>query len=92
MLYVATPLPSVLVTHLFRLRPACSCAPIDSRLPPQDVSKVRFGALTPHAVECLRHIRDFFGVTFKLDADQESRTVLLTCLGLGYTNFAKKVT
>ena len=53
---------------------------------------MRFGALTPHAVECLRHIRDFFGVTFKLDADQESRTVLLTCLGLGYTNFAKKVT
>ena len=60
--------------------------------PLQDVSKVRFGALTPHAVECLRHIRDFFGVTFKLEADQETRTVLLTCLGLGYTNFAKKVT
>lgn len=43
-------------------------------------------------MECLRHIRDVFGVTFKIKPDPETKTVLVSCLGVGYTNYAKKVT
>ncbi|KAF0687225.1 Aste57867_20987 [Aphanomyces stellatus] len=61
-------------------------------LSPEDVSKVRFGKLTPYSIQYLRHLRDFFGVTFKIKADNETKTVLLTCLGVGFKNLSKKVT
>ncbi|OQS00483.1 RNA 3'-terminal phosphate cyclase [Thraustotheca clavata] len=61
-------------------------------LSPEDVSKVRFGKLTPYSIQYLRHLRDFFGVTFKIKADNDSKTVLLSCLGLGFKNLSKKVT
>lgn len=61
-------------------------------LSPEDVSKVRVGSLTDAGMDCLRHIRDVFGVTFKIKPDPATRTVLLSCMGVGYTNFAKKVT
>ena len=80
MLVIATPL--LTPTPL----PAPSCHDL------QDVSKIRIGTLSPHAIEALRHIRDFFGVTFQIEADRETKSVLCTCLGLGFTNYAKKVT
>ncbi|CAK4290458.1 unnamed protein product [Aphanomyces euteiches] len=61
-------------------------------LSPEDVSKVRFGKLTPYSIQYLRHLRDFFGVTFKIKADNDTQTVLLSCLGLGFKNLSKKVT
>mmetsp|Transcript_10871 Transcript_10871/g.37881 ORF Transcript_10871/g.37881 Transcript_10871/m.37881 type:complete len:396 (-) Transcript_10871:56-1243(-) len=61
-------------------------------LSPEDVSKVRVGSLTDAGMDCLRHIRDVFGTTFKIKADPATRTVLLSCLGTGYINYAKKVT
>ncbi|KAG9413888.1 rRNA-processing endoribonuclease [Aphanomyces cochlioides] len=61
-------------------------------LSPEDVSKVRFGKLTPYSIQYLRHLRDFFGVTFKIKADNDTKTVLLSCLGLGFKNLSKKVT
>ncbi|KAE9351238.1 putative RNA 3'-terminal phosphate cyclase-like protein [Phytophthora fragariae] len=61
-------------------------------LGPEDVAKVRFGKLTPYSIECLRHLRDFFGITFKIKPDPETKTVLLSCLGVGFKNLAKKVT
>ncbi|RLN72479.1 hypothetical protein BBJ28_00001051 [Nothophytophthora sp. Chile5] len=61
-------------------------------LSPEDVSKVRFGKLTPYSIQCLRHLRDFFGITFKIKPDPETKTVLLSCLGTGFKNLAKKVT
>lgn len=61
-------------------------------LSPEDVSKVRFGKLTPYSIEQLRQLRMFFGVTFKIRADESSKTVLLSCLGVGYKNVSKKVT
>lgn len=50
----------------------------------------------------MQHVRDFFGVTFKLDprckddeeGDEEIRDgatkVIMTCLGIGYTNVNKR--
>ena len=35
-------------------------------LGPEDVSRVRLGALTPYAIDTLRLLRDFFGVTFQV--------------------------
>ncbi|RLN50186.1 hypothetical protein BBJ29_000479 [Phytophthora kernoviae] len=61
-------------------------------LGPEDVAKVRFGKLTPYSIECLRHLRDFFGITFKIKPDPETKTVLLSCLGIGFKNLSKKVT
>ena len=46
----------------------------------------------PPSVQYLRHLRDFYGITFKIVADQETKTVELSCLGIGFKNMAKKVT
>ncbi|KAJ3297440.1 rRNA-processing endoribonuclease [Borealophlyctis nickersoniae] len=60
-------------------------------LGPEDVGKVRIGGMTPFTIQYLRDIRDFLGVTFKIKPDPETRTILLSCLGVGYTNVNKKV-
>ena len=52
----------------------------------------RLGPLTPHAVRTLRHLKDFFGTVFDMRAEKESRTIFLTCLGMGMKNIARKVT
>ena len=46
------------------------------------------------AMEQLRLIRDFLGVTFKVKPDTEKgdKSVLLSCLGSGHVNVAKQVT
>lgn len=57
----------------------------------EDVSSVRLGRLTPYTVSFLRHVKDFFGLTFKLTPDAPpATTVVLTCLGVGYRNLAKR--
>jgi hypothetical protein len=111
-------------------------------LSPEDVSRVRAGALAPAGIETLRLLRTFFGITFKLkpeaqkdaptqqavldtkpskagDGDKKrgrsdepeavivpralmsakdsagghsANTVLVSCLGTGFKNYAKKVT
>ena len=61
-------------------------------LSPEDVSKIRVGKLTPYSIQYLGHLKEFFGVTFKIRADRSSQSVLLSCLGLGYKNVSKKVT
>jgi len=67
-------------------------------LGPKDVSKTLTGPLSPYTIEFLRHIRDFFSLVFKLEATSHeedeklnvgAKKVLLTCLGLGYTNLSK---
>lgn len=57
---------------------------------PDDVSKIRLGKLTEYTIEFLRHIKTFFGVTFKIEPDPETKTVLLTCLGAGFKNLSRK--
>lgn len=74
-------------------------------LAPTDVSKTMLGPLTPYTMHFLRHLKDFFHVTFKIDEYKEERTIeedshlaerstgaaklLLTCVGVGYTNIGK---
>merc|ERR1712061_892103 len=53
--------------------------------------RVRLSKLSPAAAQMLRHIRDFLGVTFQIREDQgDSQTVVLSCLGAGITNTARR--
>lgn len=55
----------------------------------EDVSKIRLGGLTTFSVQLLRDIRKMLGVTFKIQPDEETHTVLVSCLGSGFVNLAK---
>lgn len=59
---------------------------------PEDVSKLRVGKLSAFSVQTLRHLRDFFGIMFKITPDPANSTVLLSCLGVGYKNVARRST
>ena len=71
-----------------------------SALNQADVSKVLTGALTSYTVELLRHMKQFLGVTFRLEViekrdkkegDRKGRDkVLLTCIGVGFQNLNKQ--
>lgn len=58
-------------------------------LTPEDVSRIRIGTLSQFTIESLRLFKLVFGVEFKIKADPETKTVLLSCLGNGYRNMAK---
>lgn len=68
------------------LAAVCMC------LGPPDVSKCLVGPLTPYTIQMLRHLRRFFGVTFKVDGNCPgigAPKVQLTCVGVGFSNLAK---
>ena len=44
---------------------------------------------SPYTIEYLRHLKDFFGIVFKLKADAETQSVLVSCLGVGFKNLSK---
>mmetsp|Transcript_44224 Transcript_44224/g.70683 ORF Transcript_44224/g.70683 Transcript_44224/m.70683 type:complete len:381 (+) Transcript_44224:73-1215(+) len=58
----------------------------------EDVSKIRVGKLTNYSVRYLGMLRDFFGIMFKIKVDEETDTVVCSCVGVGYKNLARKVT
>ncbi|XP_061182618.1 RNA 3'-terminal phosphate cyclase-like protein [Saccostrea echinata] len=66
----------------------------------QNVSKVQTGSLTPYTIQFLRHIYDFFDVMFKVEPQQipeeeelrmGGEKLLMTCVGVGYSNVSKAV-
>jgi RNA 3'-terminal phosphate cyclase-like protein len=57
----------------------------------ESINKIRLGRLSPITIEILRLLRDFFGITFKLDADEQTNTVVCTCRGIGFKNLSKRV-
>uniref|UniRef100_A0A665X1C6 RNA 3'-terminal phosphate cyclase-like protein n=2 Tax=Echeneis naucrates TaxID=173247 RepID=A0A665X1C6_ECHNA len=64
----------------------------------QDVSKVLLGPLSPYTIEFLRHIRDFFQIMFKIEVQKPPEDerkggdkVLMTCVGIGYSNINKSL-
>ncbi|KXZ50132.1 hypothetical protein GPECTOR_17g1005 [Gonium pectorale] len=61
-------------------------------LGPEEANSLRLGPLTPHAVRTLRHIRDFFGVTFSLRTERTSNTLFATCVGANVRNVSRRVT
>ena len=56
--------------------------PIDICAPAYFVARIQF----------LRDIKTTFGTVFKVVEDQETDTLLLSCVGTGYTNVNKKTT
>ncbi|XP_003740910.1 RNA 3'-terminal phosphate cyclase-like protein [Galendromus occidentalis] len=71
-------------------------------LGPADVSKYQFGTLTPFTIQFLRHLKDFFGLTFKIAIDKRAESeedvlrtggekLQLSCIGTGYLNISKKL-
>jgi RNA 3'-terminal phosphate cyclase-like protein len=64
-------------------------------LTPEDVSRVRCGALSPYTIASLRLYHEAFGVEFKITpeyGETTTKTVLLSCLGTGYRNMARAST
>ena len=61
-------------------------------LTPEDVSRIRVGTLSSYTIESLRLFKQALGVEFKVKPDNESKTVLLSCLGTGYRNMARAST
>jgi hypothetical protein len=43
------------------------------------------------SIQFVRHLQDFFGVMFKIQPDTETKTVLFSCVGVGYKNLARKI-
>lgn len=73
-------------------------------LGPKSVSKVVVGSLSQYSIAFLQLLREFFGITFKLDTFKEDKDVedeemdegasprvVLTCVGIGYSNITKRV-
>jgi hypothetical protein len=56
------------------------------------VFQVRFGQLGDVTMRIFRLIFDFFGVVFKVREDASTSTVMVSCLGTGYTNMARRAT
>lgn len=77
---------------------ACqTLAILNMALGPKDVSKIVIGPLTEYTIGFLRNIKEFFGITFKiehLESDIEqtgcATKVSLTCVGIGYSNISKR--
>ncbi|PSN55155.1 RNA 3'-terminal phosphate cyclase-like protein [Blattella germanica] len=77
-----------------------SFAALFMTMSPKDVSKCMLGPLSPYTIQFLRHLKEFFGHTFKLeshkktDEEEELRTgankVVITCLGIGFVNLSKR--
>lgn len=48
-----------------------------------------------YRIQFLRDLRDFFGVVFKIEPLKEEDEVLdqvvLTCVGVGYTNISRRI-
>ena len=61
-------------------------------LGPEDASRIRIGNLSQYSIVSLRLFKEAFGVEFKVKADNQSKTVLLSCLGSGYRNMARAST
>ena len=59
----------------------------NARLP----GSVRSVAFDNNRIEVLRLLKDFFGITFQLDAEPDG-SVMCTCRGVGFKNLAKRTT
>ena len=59
---------------------------------PEQISRVRLGQLTPRAVQTLRVVKAFFGVTFNIQPEPDSGTVFLSTVGAGIKNISRRAT
>ncbi|OWT38554.1 18S rRNA biogenesis protein RCL1 [Cryptococcus neoformans] len=56
----------------------------------EDVSKCLFGSLTPYTVQFFRDMFAFFGTKYKI-SEESSGEVLVSCIGIGYSNVNKSM-
>jgi RNA 3'-terminal phosphate cyclase-like protein len=61
-------------------------------LTPEDVSRIRVGTLTAYTISALRLYKQAFNIEFKVKPDPATKTVLMSCLGIGYRNMARAST
>lgn len=63
-----------------------------------DLSKITLGPLTPYSIHMLRHMKEFLGITFKLDVKEDQKDeelnkgvpkITATCIGIGFSNLSK---
>ena len=59
---------------------------------PDMITKARLGPLSTRAVETLRIIKAVLGVTFNLEEQAATGTVMCTTVGAGIKNIARKAT
>lgn len=60
--------------------------------PEDDVSRIRIGTLSAYSVAALRLFKTAWGVECKLTPDPDTKTVLVSCVGVGYRNLARAST
>lgn len=61
---------------------------------PEDITKVRFGSeLTENAISMLQILKDHFGIVFKIKNEDIDTfpTIVVSCLGIGFKNMARKI-
>jgi len=58
-------------------------------LGPEDLTRLRIGNLSDYTIAFLRHIKEFFGVSFQLIPDAATGTVLIQGFGCNFLNLAK---
>ncbi|WVQ82113.1 18S rRNA biogenesis protein RCL1 [Cryptococcus sp. DSM 104549] len=56
----------------------------------EDVSKCLFGSLTPHTIQFFRDMFTFFGTKYKI-TEEASGEVMISCIGIGYSNVNKSM-
>jgi RNA 3'-terminal phosphate cyclase-like protein len=61
-------------------------------LGPEDVARIRIGTLSQYTIVSLRLFKEAFDVEFKVRPDNDTKTVLLSCLGTGFRNMARAST
>lgn len=54
-------------------------------------SSVKLGRLSAYTIECLRIIRDMFGIAFEIEESKTDSMAIFRCLGLGYENYGRIV-
>lgn len=52
----------------------------------KDISQLRLGSLTNYSIHLLRHIKEFCGLTFRLEPCDDSNEIIASCEGIGYKN------
>ena len=54
-------------------------------------SSAKIGRVSPFTVECLRVMKDMFGVGFEIEESKTDGMAVFRCLGVGFENYARIV-
>lgn len=56
----------------------------------KDISQLTMGSLSSYSINYLRHLKEFCGLTFRLEASELSQNeIIVTCEGIGYKNMSR---